>query len=103
MQVKTIEELMVLPWGWVGPFRVQEDGDTFWEARIRELPDFFVAGTSAPEVEEQCEDALRAFLMSYIEAGEEPPLPIWSYGVIRPVPVSAPIAPPMLARKVAAG
>lgn len=86
----TIEELMAQPWSWVGPTKVTDQGQTHWELRIRELPDFFVAGETAPEALTEATEALRSFLMSYVEVGEQPPLPLpqpaphaWQFYVTR--------------------
>ncbi len=101
--MKTIDELMTMPWTWLGPAKVSEDGNTFWESQVRELPGFFVAGATADEVHAAAEDALRSHLMSYIEAGEEPPLPIWSYPAVRSTLVRSPaVALPTPTRKVVA-
>ncbi len=68
-------DLMGLPWGYVGPRLVVEDGMEHWEIQIRELPDFFVAGATRDEVLNELRPALRAFLESYLARGETPPLP----------------------------
>ena len=50
-----------------------DDGDYF-ALTVKELPGFVVAGTTH-EVEAEFWPALALFLSSYIEAGEEPPVP----------------------------
>lgn len=71
----TLEQLMTLPWTWHGPALVQEEGEEpYYELRVAELPDFFVAGRSADEVRTEASPALRAFLKSYVDVGETPPL-----------------------------
>jgi predicted RNase H-like HicB family nuclease len=82
----TTDQLLELPWTWEGPLEGTEDGVTYFEYRIRELPDFFVAGETLEEADRERIPALRAFLESYVEDGEVPPLPAptwrvlaWSY------------------------
>lgn len=67
--------LLTLPWGYVGPHRVVEEGEEHWEIRIRELPEFFVAGATRDEALNELRPALRAFLESYVDRGETPPVP----------------------------
>src|SRR5262245_25595879 len=71
----TLEQLLKQPWTWEGPRRGTESGETFFEYRIRELPDFFVAGETPEEADRERIPALRAFLESYVDNGEMPPLP----------------------------
>jgi predicted RNase H-like HicB family nuclease len=72
----TIDELMALPWTWQGPALVQDEGEApYYELRVAELPDFFVIGQTAEEARAESSPALRAFLSSYVEVGEEPTLP----------------------------
>lgn len=59
------EVLLGRPWGWVGPVEVTDEGATHFELRIRDLPDFFVAGVSRADVLNEALPALRAFLDSY--------------------------------------
>jgi predicted RNase H-like HicB family nuclease len=66
---------MSWPWSWVGPSRHRDARGTYYEMRIRELSDFFVAGRTRNEVVTEAAAALRAFLSSYVEAGEVPPMP----------------------------
>lgn len=70
-----LQELMAMPWTWVGPHKVTEGKKSHWELRIRELPDFLVAGSTEKEVKTEAAAALEAFLASYVDAGETPPLP----------------------------
>jgi predicted RNase H-like HicB family nuclease len=86
-----IDDLMMLPWTWQGPRPVAEgDEITHYELRVAELPDFFVAGESAKEAREEAAPALRAFLESYLEAGDLPPMPTrpdhWVWLLERAVP-----------------
>ena len=71
----TLEQLLLLPWSWSDPIREVTDGVEQWVRTIRELPEFFVAGASVEELDEECGPALEAYLQSYLERGEEPPLP----------------------------
>ena len=71
-----LNKLTHLPWGWQGPTEVRQPGTaSYFEIRIRELPDFFVAGATREEALAQSGPALRAFLQSYVDNGEIPPLP----------------------------
>jgi len=71
----TLAQMVRLPWEWQGPKLVDEDGAVHWEIRIGELPDFLLAGSSREEVLSELRPALRAYLGSYLERGEQPPLP----------------------------
>jgi len=51
------------------------DGVRHWEIRVEELPEFFVAGETRDEVLREYLPALEAYLDSFIEAKELPPLP----------------------------
>jgi predicted RNase H-like HicB family nuclease len=64
-----------LPWTWRGPNRVEEDGNIHWEITIDELPDFFVAAESHAAVLNELPAALKAFLQTYIDRDEIPPMP----------------------------
>src|SRR5690349_20134700 len=71
-----INELLRLQWTWHGPALVQEAGsDPHFELRVRELPEFFVAGRTREEVLVASGPALYAFLLSYVDHQEVPPLP----------------------------
>ena len=73
----TAARMVALPWSWTGPTEERDEhGNTWWEARIEELPDFMVAGESAQEVIAEAGSALEAFLASYVDRGEIPPLPL---------------------------
>ena len=71
----TIQELMMQRWSVRGPTQVAHDDASHWEIRVDELPDFFVAGATREEVLGEYLDALRAFLLTYVEADEVPQLP----------------------------
>ena len=71
-----LEQLMALPWTWQGPRRVEADNEVpFYELRVAELPDFFVAAATSEAARMEASPALRAFLRSYLDVGETPPLP----------------------------
>ena len=72
----TLEQLVKLPWSWQGPTRVESEGEVHWELRIAELPDFFLAGENYDEVLQELRPALRAYLRSYLDRSQEPPLPL---------------------------
>jgi len=73
-----LEAFTRLPWTWLGPTEVREDDGIHYEMRVAELPNFFVAGESQEEVQSEREDALHAFLASYVERDETPPYrPTW--------------------------
>ncbi len=71
----TLDELVDLPWTWQGPTEVHDDGAAYWEIRVAELPEFFVAGETYDKVLSELPAALKAFLASYLERGESPPTP----------------------------
>jgi predicted RNase H-like HicB family nuclease len=70
------KDYLMYPWSIRGPFEgVDEHGNQHYEIRIRELPDFLVAGTSVSEALYELKPALLAFLESYTADGEVPPVP----------------------------
>ena len=85
-----VESLMKKPWTLVGPTRVDAPEGTHFAIRIEELPDFFVAELSPREALAEFPDALRAFILSYLERDELPPLPEpkWQIAEVawRPIP-----------------
>ena len=70
-----LELLMSMDWTLAGPREVRDEDGAFFEMRVAELPDFFVAARTEAEVRAEAEDALRTFLASYVDRGELPPLP----------------------------
>jgi len=67
---------LVLPWSIRGPARVtDEHGDTHYEMRVRELPDFLLAASSEAETLNEFRSALLAFLESHTNEGEVPLVP----------------------------
>lgn len=82
----TSGQMVGLPWRWVGPTHERDEaGNEWWELRIEELPDFFVAAETHEGVIAEASAALTAFLESYVGAGETPPLPA-VFGDAREVP-----------------
>lgn len=79
-----IEDLLVLPWTWSDPTPVTEDGDTHWEMRVQELPEFFVAAETENEVRREAGLALRAYLESFLDNSQVPPLPQPSWQIVLP-------------------
>ncbi len=76
MRALTASDYVALPWQWVGPVRQGDaSGGTSYEIRVRELPDFLVAGASPEAVLADVAEALEAFIASYLDRGETPPLP----------------------------
>jgi len=72
----SLDELLMLDWGWDGPREVTDDDESvYWEMRISELPDFFVAGDTHDEVLDELKPALRSFLQSFLDNDEIPSLP----------------------------
>jgi predicted RNase H-like HicB family nuclease len=71
----SLEDMLGLAWTWRGPTRIADENGEHYEMRIAELPDFFLAGESPEEVLRELRAALAAFLRSYTERGEDPPLP----------------------------
>jgi len=69
----TVEELLAYPWTWQGPFRVVDGGQQHWEMRVAELPGFFVAGETGDDVRREAIEALRAYLESFLESGDQLP------------------------------
>ena len=69
-------DYLMLPWAIRGPAKVtDEHGNTHYEMRVRELPDFLLAASSEGEALYEFGDALTAFLESYLCEGEVPPVP----------------------------
>lgn len=69
-------DYLMLPWTIRGPARVtDEHGNTHYEMRVRELPDFLVAASSEAEALHDFRSALLIFLESYTNEGEVPPVP----------------------------
>ncbi len=70
----TVKQLLRMPWTFQGPTRVDVD-PPHYELRVVELPDFFLAGETHEEVLNDLRPALETFLASYVEHGEDPPIP----------------------------
>lgn len=75
-------ELAALPWTYVGPVRVEEDDQVWFELRIEELPDFYLAAATAEEIYHELGPALVSFIVSYLEHGDPLPKPPvrWLFG-----------------------
>ncbi|MDZ4672892.1 MAG: hypothetical protein SGI84_00470 [Gemmatimonadota bacterium] len=112
LDLNNLDDLIALPWTIVGPkHQTDEHGNAWWEMRVGELPEFFVAGADKDEVIREYRGALRAFLESYTAAKESVPgLPAplvraWQFGVEEEPssPVSAAILESMPQRTVTIG
>lgn len=68
-----LSDYLRLPWT-VERSDHDDDGE-YIALHIHELPGFVVAGRTPDEVDALFWDALSAFLASYLEDGEEPPVP----------------------------
>ena len=80
----TARDMVGLRWSWVGPkLERDEHGNEWYELRIAELPEFFVAAPTAEVARAEAAHALEAFLDSYVRAGEEPPLPAGERASVR--------------------
>ena len=105
MRALTITEMLVLPWTWKGPTRVGDNDEGHFELRIKELPDFFLAAATEVELMRELKPALQAFLASYLERNERPPLPQtegWRLFVpLRPRPIAAQTGQKVLLQEVA--
>ena len=64
-------------WTWIGPTPIGDPAQPdYYELRIQELPDFFLAGVTLDELYAELRPALRTFFESYTERNEPlPPLP----------------------------
>jgi predicted RNase H-like HicB family nuclease len=72
----TAKDYVGLAWDWLGPTeRRDEFGNTWWEVRIRELPDFLVAEQTPEAARAAVGEALEAFIDSYLSRNETPPRP----------------------------
>jgi len=71
----TLQNLLLQAWTKTPPARHEEDGVEWFEVRVMELPDFFVAAPTADEANAEYKAALTAFLASYVADGKTPPLP----------------------------
>jgi predicted RNase H-like HicB family nuclease len=71
----TLQEMLLLPWTWSEVGRQVTDGVDEYLRTIDELPGFFVAAASPDELYEEMAPALEAYLQSFVDRDEEPPLP----------------------------
>lgn len=72
--MKVVDLFLTLPW------TIEREDDAYEgvpsvELRVAELPGFVVCGETAEEAEEGFWPALGAFLSSYLDEGEVPPIP----------------------------
>jgi predicted RNase H-like HicB family nuclease len=63
-----------LGWSFRGPTSIEEDGNSWFEIRITELPGFFVAAATKEDARAAVGAALEAYLASFVDAGEDLPL-----------------------------
>lgn len=92
----SLQELLVLPWTWQGPKRVADEDGVRWELTIAELRDYFLVGDSPEAVLTEAWPALVAYLYSYTDRGEQPPVPQRAH-TWRVVPPSVGEFPPITA------
>jgi hypothetical protein len=75
MREVTSGVLVALPWSWQGPTHMRDaEGNEWWEIRVAELEDFYVAAPTHEQAIAEAGPALEAFLDSF-ENREEMPLP----------------------------
>ena len=73
MKPLTLSDYLRLPWT-ITRTEGTDDGH-YIVLEVRELPGFLVAARTESDAERQFWPALEAFLASYTDAGEEPPVP----------------------------
>lgn len=71
--MKDLENYLSLPWTIIRG--EEEDDGRYLVLRIAELPGFVVAARTEAELFASYRPALEAFLASYLDEGEEPPVP----------------------------
>lgn len=63
-----------LRWDW--QFReITEEGESYWEATITEIPDFAAYGASPEDLAANLRDAFLSHIGSYLETGKPVPTP----------------------------
>lgn len=72
--MRDIEFYLSLPW--TVRRIVREDDGRYYVVAIEELPGFSAVGDTEAEVWSEFPVALRSFLLSYLDYGEEPPMPV---------------------------
>ncbi len=88
--MRTLQDLMLMPWTIRGPVeRVDAHGQRWWEIRVLELPGFFVAAETEDESVMEYRPALSAYLASFVDREEEPPVPTpakaaWQFRLVNP-------------------
>lgn len=71
----SLQEMLTLPWTWHGPERVVDADGARWELTIVELRDFYLVGKDKNDLLRQAFPALVAYLKSYSDRGQNPPVP----------------------------
>ena len=74
-----IDDLLLLPWERIGPYRAEDEDGVRFEIRIPQLRDFVVTGETEAEVRAEEDGALRAYLGAFLSTGVLPPLPPLPY------------------------
>lgn len=86
--MRTLEQYLAMPWH---IRRVEHDDDGHYASlEIDELPGFVVAARTDDELDREFWPALESFLRSYLDDGEEPPVP----ALVRAWDLAAKSAPP---------
>lgn len=73
---ETARHRALMTWTVEGPTLQEEDGQKWYELRIPQLPDFFVAAETVEAIWVEYPLALEAFLESYLARGETMPRPL---------------------------
>jgi predicted RNase H-like HicB family nuclease len=68
------EKYLSLNWDWRF-FEVTEDGETYFEAKISEIPDFAAYGSDMVEVAANAREALLSHLRGYLVTAKRIPIP----------------------------
>jgi predicted RNase H-like HicB family nuclease len=68
---KRVEDWLDLPWRLHGPYERMVGREPHYVVGIRELPDFFVVGSTVFEAFHQVRPALRAYLTHALQNGRE--------------------------------
>lgn len=74
--MRDLEFYLAQPWGVRVFTEDYPDGVREWVLEIDELPGFALAGDSQAELFLKYRPSLEFFLQSYLDDGEEPPLPV---------------------------
>lgn len=71
--MRKLQDYMELPWSI--EIETREDDGTYYVARVQELPGLVATGETDEELDAALWEALADHVRSYMEDGEEPPLP----------------------------